>query len=87
VEFARVLDRQHLEIRIFERGVGPTRSSGTGSSAAAVAAIAAGRAQSPVEVSTTGGKQRVSWAGEGHTAKLTGPASIVAEGVFYFDGD
>ncbi|MGN6593392.1 MAG: diaminopimelate epimerase [Terriglobales bacterium] len=87
VEFVRVPSRQHLDIRIFERGVGPTRSSGTGSTAAAVAAIAAGRARSPVDVATPGGKQRVSWAGSGTPAKLTGPAAVVAEGVFYFEGD
>jgi len=86
VEFVRVLNRQHLEIRIFERGVGPTRSSGTGSTAAAVAAIAAGSAVSPVEVTTPGGRQRVVWAGDQSSAKLIGPATIVAEGVFYFRG-
>ena len=48
VELVRILTKGEIEIRIFERGVGETRSSGTGSCAAAVAAIASGRAQSPV---------------------------------------
>ena len=50
VELVRVVNKGEIEIRIFERGVGETRSSGTGSCAAAVAAIASGRAQSPVWV-------------------------------------
>jgi len=86
VGFVRVVNRHHLEVRIFERGVGPTNSSGTGTSAAAVAAIAAGLADSPVEVSSPGGKQKVTWAGEGHSVKLIGPATILAEGVFYPHG-
>lgn len=84
VEFVRVADRSHIEVRIFERGVGPTQSSGTGSTAAAVAAIAAGLADSPVEVATPGGSQKVLWPGGNASVKLIGPARIIAEGV-YFD--
>ncbi|TAN22032.1 MAG: diaminopimelate epimerase [Acidobacteria bacterium] len=84
VEFMRVLDRHRIEIRIFERGVGPTASSGTGSSASAVAAIAQGLANSPVEVVTPGGSQKVIWGGGSSSIKLLGPASIVAEGVFLY---
>ncbi|MGH9467088.1 MAG: diaminopimelate epimerase [Terriglobales bacterium] len=82
VEFVRVLTRSRIEIRIFERGVGPTHSSGTGSSASAVAMIAAGLADSPVEVVAEGGKQTVIWGGGKSPVQLIGPASIVAEGVF-----
>jgi diaminopimelate epimerase len=87
VAFVRVLDRHHLEARIVERGVGPTRSSGTGSCAAAVSAIAQGLAVSPVEVATPGGRQKVSWSGGsaagGGMVKLIGPAWIVAEGMIF----
>jgi len=86
VEFVRVRDRHHLEVRIFERGVGPTHSSGTGSSAAAVAAMAAGSAESPVEVATPGGVQKVAWAGPGAAVKLVGPANLVAEGLYWWRG-
>src|SRR4051812_37327802 len=55
VELVRVRDRHAIEIRIFERGVGETQSSGTGSSASAVAAIASRRADSPVTVIAPGG--------------------------------
>ncbi len=50
-----------LRLRVWERGVGETRSCGTGTAAAAVAAIARGLAQSPVEVATPGGRLRVEW--------------------------
>ncbi|MGH9475817.1 MAG: diaminopimelate epimerase [Terriglobales bacterium] len=82
VEFARVLDPHHVDIRIFERGVGPTNSSGTGSAASAVAMMAQGRVASPVEVRTPGGVQKVIWGGEETPIKLIGPATIVAEGVY-----
>jgi diaminopimelate epimerase len=87
VAFVRTLDRHHLDARIVERGVGPTRSSGTGSCAAAVAAMAQGLAVSPVEVATPGGRQKVTWTGGGAAGggvvKLTGPAWIVAEGMVF----
>ena len=84
VEFMRVADRHHVELRIVERGVGPTHSSGTGSCAAAAAAIANGWCDSPILVKTPGGSQRVAWPGGGAAIKLTGPARVVAEGMFFF---
>src|SRR6185437_16520369 len=60
--------------RFFERGVGETQSSGTGSCAAAVASIAAGRAQSPVKVHTPGGAQMVRWE---ERVFLRGPARLI----------
>jgi diaminopimelate epimerase len=55
-----VIDGKHdVTARFFERGVGETRSSGTGSCASAVAAMAAGKAESPVRVHTPGGTQTV----------------------------
>jgi len=80
VELVRVLAKGEIEIRIFERGVGETRSSGTGSCAAAVAAIASGRAHSPVRVTSPGGSQTVRWERE---VFLTGPAEIVCKGEFF----
>ena len=80
VELVRILTKGDIEIRIFERGVGETRSSGTGSCAAAVAAIASGRAQSPVRVTSPGGSQTVRWERE---VFLTGPAEIVCRGEFF----
>ncbi|HZT73772.1 MAG TPA: diaminopimelate epimerase [Terriglobales bacterium] len=82
VEFVRPLDRHSIEIRIFERGVGVTQSSGTGSCAAAVTAIRAGRAASPVRVVAPGGEQEVEWAGGESEVRLRGPARIIASGTF-----
>ncbi|MBV8206327.1 MAG: diaminopimelate epimerase [Acidobacteria bacterium] len=83
VELARVVAPDEVEIRIFERGVGETRSSGTGSCAAAVAAISTGRANPTVLVRTPGGVQVVRW--EGGELTLAGPARILAGGEFYAD--
>jgi len=76
----RIVNSQKIEIRIFERGVGPTTSSGTGSSASATAAVALGLAKSPLKVVAPGGAQTVEWGGPGTELKLTGPAALIARG-------
>ena len=80
VEFVRMRDPHTVEARFFERGVGETQSSGTGSCATAVAAIASERAQSPVTVHAPGGWQIVRWDGE---VFLSGPAQLVCRGEFF----
>ncbi len=80
VEFVKVLDRHSLDVRLYERGVGETQSSGTGSCASAVAAIHTGHCESPVRVTTPGGSQTVEWNEE---ITLTGPATIVCTGEFF----
>ena len=69
-----------IEIRIFERGVGPTTSSGTGTSAAATAALALRGCVSPLTVVAPGGAQTVAWDGPGTELFLTGPAALIARG-------
>jgi diaminopimelate epimerase len=80
VEFMRITNPGQIEIRIFERGVGPTTSSGTGSSASATAAIAFHGCSSPLRVVASGGLQTVSWRGFGNELELTGPATLIARG-------
>jgi diaminopimelate epimerase len=80
VELVIVKDRSNVEARFFERGVGETQSSGTGSCASAVAAIFARRAQSPVRVHAPGGVQTVRWEG---CVFLRGPAQLVCRGEFF----
>lgn len=80
VEFVKVIDSENIEIRIFERGAGETQSSGTGSCASAVAAIAGGRAKSPVQVHAPGGSQTVRW--ENGEIFLLGSARLVCTGDF-----
>ena len=81
VEFVRVLGRNQVEFRIFERGAGETQSSGTGSCASAIAAIHAGRVASPVEAHAPGGKQVVHWDGA-DVLMLEGPARLIGRGEF-----
>jgi diaminopimelate epimerase len=83
VEFARIVNKDEIEIRIFERGVGPTTSSGTGSSASATAALALNGCVSPLTVVAPGGTQMVAWDGPGTELWLTGPAALIARGEAY----
>jgi diaminopimelate epimerase len=78
VEFAEMEAPDRLRILIWERGVGPTTSSGTGSSASAVAAIAHGGAAGSLDVVAPGGTQRVEWRDDG--VYLTGWAEVILEG-------
>jgi diaminopimelate epimerase len=75
VEFAQVDAPDRITIQIWERGVGPTSSSGTGTCAAAVAAAAHGGARRDVQVSAPGGTQRVEWREDG--VYLTGWAEVL----------
>jgi diaminopimelate epimerase len=78
VEFAQVEAPGTVRILIWERGVGPTMSSGTGSCAALVAAAAYGGASHTADVVAPGGTQRVEWRDEG--VYLTGWAEILFDG-------
>lgn len=79
VEFVVVRGPNEIDIRLFERGVGVTQSSGTGSCAAAAAAIAAKKVSSPVQVVAPGGTQTVRWDEQMY---LTGPATLICRGEF-----
>jgi diaminopimelate epimerase len=78
VEFAHVEAPDRVRIVIWERGVGPTTSSGTGASASGVAAAAHGGAARSVDVVAPGGTQRVDWREDG--VYLTGWADLVLDG-------
>lgn len=81
IELVVIDSVQDLRARFFERGVGETQSSGTGSCAAAVAAMATGRARSPVKVLAPGGAQTVRK--EGNKVFLRGPATLLCRGEFF----
>lgn len=72
---------QSFEVRHWERGVGFTMACGTGVTAVAAAAIAGGKAASPVEIRVPGGLLRVEWDGS-NSAYLIGPAERVLDGTF-----
>jgi diaminopimelate epimerase len=80
IELVRIQDRREIDVRFFERGVGETQSSGTGSCAAAVAVIASGRAHSPLRVHAPGGTQVVRFEKE---VFLHGPAQLICQGEFF----
>jgi diaminopimelate epimerase len=77
-----VVDGKHdVRTRFFERGVGETQSSGTGSCASAMAAMATGKAESPVRVHAPGGTQTVRQ--ENNLVFLRGVARLVCRGEFF----
>ena len=80
VEFVRIKSKNDIEVRFYERGVGETQSSGTGSCASAVAAVAAGRANSPLNVHAPGGTQVVRWTDK--NVLLLGPAQLICQGEY-----
>ena len=84
VGFLQVVDRSHVRLRVFERGVGETLACGTGACAAVVAGIRLGLLDACVEVQTHGGMLTIAWAGEtsGGWAPvlMTGPATTVFRG-------
>jgi diaminopimelate epimerase len=79
VNVATILDRNHLKLRVWERGVGLTRACGTGACATAVAAIRAKLVNSPVTVSLPGGELSIAWS-EGASISMSGPAAHVYTG-------
>ena len=86
VEFVHVRDEHHIRMRIWERGAGETLASGSGSCAAAVAAIKASPATSPVNVHLDGGGVEIAWSGDGAPVYMTGPAEYICEGELAISG-
>jgi diaminopimelate epimerase len=82
VSFFRRVDPHTIDVRFWERGAGETNSSGTGAAGAAVAAIARGFAASPVAVLTPAGSLAVRT--ENQAVYLTGPAEVIADGIFHY---
>jgi diaminopimelate epimerase len=80
VEFVRVVDTNTIEFRIYERGAGPTQSSGTGTSASAAASMKTRGVSRILTVIAEGGEQTVEWAKDDSNLLLTGPAEIIAQG-------
>jgi diaminopimelate epimerase len=83
VEFVKVVSRDEIEVRFWERGVGETMSSGTGSCAAVVACILNRLTDRTVGVQTPGGRLEVSWLAGGEVT-LTGPAEHIAQGTYFY---
>jgi diaminopimelate epimerase len=80
VGFMQVVDRSHIRLRVYERGVGETLACGSGACAAVVAGIRLGLLDSQVDVQTHGGTLTIEWNGGTTPVLMTGPAVTVFQG-------
>ena len=79
-EFVRILDRNTVEMRVWERGSGETLACGTGACAVAVACILNGLTEDDVTVKLLGGDLQIKWDLEKDTVYMTEPAEVVFDG-------
>ena len=78
--YMQIVNREHINLRVYERGAGETLSCGTGACAAVVAGITRGLLDSKVTVRTTGGNLSIYWEGGNNPVWMTGPAISVFDG-------
>ncbi len=78
--FMQIVDRNHIKLRVYERGTGETLSCGTGACAAVVVGIRRDLLDGRVNVATRGGVLNIAWAGNDTPVFMTGPAITVFEG-------
>jgi diaminopimelate epimerase len=83
VEFVRIRSRHEIAFRIYERGCGPTTSSGTGTCASSAASIALRDTARELTAIAEGGPQRTVWPDANTPMHLTGPAEIICSGEVY----
>lgn len=79
-EFVKVLDRNTVEMRVWERGSGETLACGTGACAVAVACVLGGLTEEKISVRLLGGDLFIEWDREKDTVYMTGPAEVVFDG-------
>lgn len=80
VGFMQVVDRQHIKLRVFERGAAETLACGSGACAAVVIGIEHNLLDHTVSVELPGGELSIAWSGRGAPVLMTGPAISVFEG-------
>ena len=81
-EFVEVIDRTHVNMRVWERGTGETLACGTGCCATVVASVLNGLTEDKVTVHVLGGEIEIQWDREENLIYMTGPAETVFEGEF-----
>lgn len=79
-EFVKVIDKENVEMRVWERGTGETLACGTGACATVVACILNGLTKDKVTVKLLGGSLQIQWDKEANLVYMTGPADTVFEG-------
>jgi diaminopimelate epimerase len=87
VGFMEIVDRAHIRLRVFERGVGETLACGTGACAAVAVGRRHGRLDSTVEVDLPGGRLELNWAGPGEHIWMKGPTAVSFTGRVEIQGD
>ncbi|MFA5983807.1 MAG: diaminopimelate epimerase [Methylococcaceae bacterium] len=80
IGFMQIVDRQHIKLRVYERGAAETLACGSGACAAVVSGIEQQRLDHEVNVELPGGQLTISWAGRGQPVFMTGPAISVFDG-------
>ena len=86
-EFVKVVDRNHVEMRVWERGSGETLACGTGSCATVAACVLNGLTDTAVTVTLLGGELLIEWDREEDLIYMTGPASTVYEGDYIMSSE
>lgn len=79
-EFVQVIDKNHLKMRVWERGTGETLACGTGASAALVAGVLCGKCDNKAEVILLGGTLEIEWDRKDNKVFMTGGAQFVYDG-------
>ncbi len=82
VEFAKIIDRQTIQMRVWERGAGETLACGTGACATLVAAVVNGLTDRKATLRLLGGDLVIEWNEDSNRILMTGPAEYAFEGVF-----
>ena len=85
IRFVQVVSRDHLRMRVWERGTGETLACGTGACASAVACMLGGLCERAVEVALPGGTLSIEWSERDNHVYMTGPATFVYDGEWLQD--
>src|SRR5690606_42102714 len=83
IGFMQVVKREHIRLRVYERGAGETQACGSGACAAVAVGIAQGLLAEEVRVELPGGRLDIAWKGPGHPLYMTGPAAHVYDGFIH----
>ena len=79
--FMQIIARNHIKLRVYERGAGETQACGSGACAAAAVGMMQGLLDNSVQVALPGGDLLIEWQGEGHPLYMTGEATHIYDGI------